>query len=64
MSDVGYEIPLVCDVPIAAQILDCSQGHVWNLIARGQIETIRLGRLVRIPRASLLRILEHGTDAA
>jgi excisionase family DNA binding protein len=39
-----------------------SERLVWTLVARGEIRTYRLGRVVRIPRGELER-LRRGTAA-
>ncbi|MGI9449355.1 MAG: excisionase family DNA-binding protein [Geminicoccaceae bacterium] len=33
-----------------AEHWDCSRSHVYNLIQRGEVRCIKVGRLVRIPR--------------
>ena len=38
-------------VPELAEHWQCSEQHVYNLIGRGEVPAIRLGRLVRVPRA-------------
>ncbi len=38
-------------VPDLAKHWQCSEQHVYNLIGRGEVPSIRLGRLVRVPRA-------------
>jgi len=35
----------------------CTPTHVRNLIARGELRTFRLGRLVRIPAGEVDRLL-------
>lgn len=51
------EIPIASDVPTAARILDCDPQTIRNLINRGELRAIRVGRLIRIPRESLLDFL-------
>jgi excisionase family DNA binding protein len=43
----------------AAELLDCSQGHVRLLIARGRIAAKTFGRVHLVDRASVMRYLEH-----
>jgi excisionase family DNA binding protein len=38
----------------------CSLKHVHNLIMRGELRAIRIGRAIRIPRSELERLLEGG----
>ena len=51
------DIPVVSTVPEVAAILGCSERHVRNLITRGILGHVRLGRLVKVPRHSLLEVL-------
>ncbi|MGB9848869.1 MAG: helix-turn-helix domain-containing protein [Moorellaceae bacterium] len=41
---------LLLTVPEAAALMGCSRAHLYNLINKGEIPTVRLGRAVRIPR--------------
>jgi len=34
----------------AAALMGCSRAHLYNLINKGEIPVVRLGRSVRIPR--------------
>jgi excisionase family DNA binding protein len=45
-----------------AAAFGCTRQHVQNLIARGEIPSIKLGRLRRIPRAAVEALLSE--DAA
>lgn len=51
------EIPIASDVPTAAKILDCDSQTIRNLINRGELRSVRVGRLVRIPREALTDFL-------
>jgi excisionase family DNA binding protein len=42
----------------AAQALSCSPRHVARLISSGELVCVRVGRLRRIPRTELERLLE------
>lgn len=44
---------LLLRVEEAARLLDISRGLAYELIARGELPSVRLGRLVRIPRHAL-----------
>ena len=57
------DIPVVSTVPQVAEILDCSERHVRNLIARGDLGHVYLGRLVKVPRHSLLELLGANGNA-
>lgn len=50
-----------------ADLLCCSKAMVYKLARTGQINSTKLGTMVRIPRAELVRIGaigEESTDAA
>jgi excisionase family DNA binding protein len=51
------EIPIASDVPTVAKILDCDPQTVRNLINRGQLRSVRVGRLVRVSREGLTDFL-------
>ena len=42
-----------------AQRLGCTERHIFNLIRRGQLPHIRVGRLVRFNWPTVLRVLEE-----
>lgn len=42
-----------------AAAFGCTRQHVQNLIARGELPSIKLGRLRRIPRAAVEALLEE-----
>lgn len=47
------ELPELLRVDEAAAWLGVSRGLIYGLIASGDLPAVRLGRLVRIPRAAL-----------
>jgi excisionase family DNA binding protein len=49
-------------VPHAAIVMDLSARKVWQLVNDGDIEVIRIGRSVRIPRVALLTYIESRRD--
>ncbi len=55
--DAYPDIPVLSAVPRVAEIFDCSQRHVRNLIATGALGHVRLGRLVKVPRHAILEFL-------
>jgi excisionase family DNA binding protein len=55
------ELPTVLDVPAAAAVLGCGERAVRDLIARGELRSVRLGRLIRIPRHALVAFLAGET---
>lgn len=47
----------------AAQKLSCSPGTVRNLIKRGELRSVRIGRLVRVPVAAIEDVLAGPSEA-
>lgn len=48
------EEPVVLTVPQAARLLQVSTNHLYSLISQDLIPHLRLGKLIRIPRWSLV----------
>jgi excisionase family DNA binding protein len=46
--------------PEAADVLRCCAKTITNLIARGQLKAVRLGKAVRVERAELERFIAAG----
>ena len=44
---------MLLTVPEAAKLLRISRNLAYELVARGEIPAIRLGRVIRVPRAPL-----------
>ncbi|MEX1208772.1 MAG: helix-turn-helix domain-containing protein [Acidimicrobiia bacterium] len=57
------EIPPLSTARGVAALLACSERKVRDLIARGELPCVRVGRLVRVPRHVVLEILRYGTVA-
>ncbi len=57
MTAIYEDLPVVATAAQVATILGCSERHVRSLIATGRLGSISLGRLVKIPRHSLLELL-------
>ena len=49
---------LVVSVPEAARLLGISRTHAYEMIARGELPCIRLGRRILVPLRPLMRLLE------
>ena len=47
------DLPEILVVPEAAAWLSCSTGKVYEAIRSGDIEAVRIGRLVRISKSEL-----------
>ena len=62
-------LPKTMDVPTAGRVyLGLSRNGSYQAAARGQIPTIRIGKLLRVPVAAMERMLEraepHGEAGA
>ncbi len=55
------DLPLLCDIPTAARLLSIGTTYCRRLCGSGQLQTVRLGRRLLIPRAALLK-LAAGTE--
>ena len=55
--DYYSDIPVVCSVPEAAAILGVSERFTRTLVSNGELGHLRIHRLVKIPRHSLLEFL-------
>ena len=55
-SDIS-QIPLVLKVDDLANILQVGRSVVYELIRSGQIQSIRVGYKIRIPRHALIQYL-------
>lgn len=51
------ELPLVLDVAQTARVFGVSEWTVRDLIKRGELDHVRLGRLIRIPRHALVKFM-------
>jgi excisionase family DNA binding protein len=57
----GYKL---LRVPRAASLCDVSTSQMYNLISRGEVKCVRLGRSIRVPEHELARLAAGGTEAA
>lgn len=57
-------LPPVLDVPTAAAVLGVGRTLAYELVRTGQWPSpvLRMGRLVKIPSAPLVRLLEENDD--
>lgn len=60
VRNVAVEVPELLTVEEYADKRRCSISTVRAKILRGDLEIVKLGRLVRIPRSELLREIEAG----
>jgi excisionase family DNA binding protein len=55
--------PLTYSVPEVASLLGINRNTAYELVARGSIPSIRLGKRVLVVRVALERLLESGMPA-
>lgn len=55
---------LVYDVPEAGAKLGLSRNGSYEAAARGEIPTIRIGRLLKVPKAAFERMLDQPVKAS
>ena len=53
LPKAGPDAPLLLRVSEAAALLGVSRSTLYQLIARGELRVIRIGRSVRVPREAL-----------
>jgi excisionase family DNA binding protein len=56
----GADKRLVYDVPEAGEMLGLSRNASYEAAKRGDIPTIKIGKLLRVPKAAFDRLLEQG----
>lgn len=57
----GSQATLVYTVSQAADLLGISRSHAYELVARGQLAHVRLGRRVVVPKHAVLELLNAPT---
>ena len=55
----SIELPLVYTVTQTAVLLGISRTHAYELVARGDLTHVRLGRRIVIPRHALEQLLNR-----
>ena len=55
---------LLLDVREVGEALGCGKTYVYELIARGDLLTVKLGRLTRVPAASLAEFVCRKIESA
>jgi excisionase family DNA binding protein len=56
--------PLVLTVAEAGALLGVSRAFAYELVARGVLPVIRLGRRIVIPKAALIRMIDAASQLA
>ena len=59
---MGHDNRLVLTVTEAATALGISRPHAYELVARGDLPSLRLGRRIVVPRHGLERLLDGDAD--
>jgi excisionase family DNA binding protein len=62
-SPLGSEDRLVYTVADAGELLGISRAFAYELVARGELPVIRLGRRRLIPKAALLALIAQDSKA-
>ena len=57
-------MPSVLTVPEVAAVLRCGKNQAYRLVADGSLYGCRIGRALRVPRASLEEFLGQGQSVA
>lgn len=59
-DDVDGDKRLVFEVPEAGAMLGLSRNAAYEAAKRGDIPTIRIGKLLRVPKAAFQKLLREG----
>lgn len=60
LSAADDQLPLAVSIPEAAKLLGISKSLAYELAARGELDTIRLGRRIVVPRVVISKMLHLG----
>ena len=58
----GRSSGVLLTVPEAAKLLRVSRNLAYDLVARGELPSLRLGRVIRIPTQALLEWLQRQSN--
>ena len=64
MNDKNADQVHVLDVPVAGAMAGLSRTASYEAAKRGDIPTIKIGRLLKVPAARWLRLLNEGNGEA
>ena len=60
MNTITFDaLPLLLTVEEMASVLRIGRNPAYQLVKDGHIQSIRVGRSIRIPRNALVRFVEH-----
>jgi Helix-turn-helix domain len=54
--------PLTVRIPVAMQLVGIGRSKFYELIASGDIDTVKIGRCTLVPTASLRRLIGQARD--
>ena len=59
MAKTRPQRPIVVRATVAAQMLDCSRAHIYQLVERGELQRIQIAgsKSVRIPVSDIYAVL-------
>ena len=57
ISIISENLPVVLSVQQLAEVLQIGRNSAYDLVKSGQIRSIRIGKTIRIPQATLLEYL-------
>ena len=63
MTKYTMEQALTLSIPEAAKVLGISRYSAYEAARRGDIPILKIGKLRRVPKAKLMRIIEGDTEA-
>jgi excisionase family DNA binding protein len=58
-TESGADKRLVYDVPEAGQMLGLTRNASYEAAKRGDLPTIKIGKLIRVPKAAFHQMLER-----
>jgi excisionase family DNA binding protein len=64
MVQVDHDLPLVFSVEQAAARLGISRAFAYQLVARGELPALRLGRRIVVPRHALDELVARASSAS
>lgn len=64
LGTVAGSDTLAYSVKRAAKVIDVSERMMWNLIATGEVQSVKIGRSRRVERAALVAYLDRLREEA
>lgn len=64
LNQDGQSLPTCLTPQHLMTILNCSRSKAYELLASGEIPSIRVGRSIRVTRADLIRWMTDSTSGA